>query len=110
MNPEIAPQLPQIAHLCREFGVLRLALFGSAVSGQLDAGSDVDFLVEFPPGTRLGPWMRRLTDLKQALERLLHRPVDVVTTEALKNPRFKRVAEQTMTPIYHAPQVPEVAG
>ncbi len=36
-----------IAELCRQFGVRRLAVFGSAAKGTFDpATSDVDFLVD----------------------------------------------------------------
>jgi len=39
-----------VVALCKDRGVRRLALFGSAASGRFDpASSDLDFLVEFQP-------------------------------------------------------------
>ena len=60
--PEIvAEHLDEIRALCREFGVIRLEVFGSAVTPRYDpATSDIDFLVEYPPDHDLGPWMGRV--------------------------------------------------
>ncbi len=61
-------------------GVRSLALFGSAARGELLPGSDLDILVEFDGPARFDPFM----DLKWLLEDTLGRPVDLVTTGALK--------------------------
>jgi predicted nucleotidyltransferase len=74
-----------IADLCRQYGVRRLSVFGSALTDRFDAErSDVDFLVEFPDEVphRFDAYF----DLKQALEALVGRPVDLVEVGALKNP------------------------
>lgn len=55
-------------------------LFGSAARGEDEAGSDLDFLVEFEPGSSLFD----LLHLKDELEQLLGRPVDVVSAGGLK--------------------------
>lgn len=68
------------AELEARFGVRRLALFGSAVRGELTVTSDVDMLVEFEGRATFGRFM----DLKFYLEDLLRRPVDLVTTNALR--------------------------
>jgi predicted nucleotidyltransferase len=48
MISEIEQHRREIEALCREYGVERLALFGSAASGGFRANSsDLDFLVEF---------------------------------------------------------------
>lgn len=62
------------------FGVRRLAVFGSAVRNELTATSDVDVLVEFEGRATF----ERFMDLKFYLEDLLRRPVDLVTTNALR--------------------------
>ncbi len=45
-------QLPKekLAEFCRRHHIRRLALFGSALHGDLGPESDIDFLVEFEPG------------------------------------------------------------
>lgn len=57
------------------------SLFGSAARGDDDADSDVDFLVEFEPGSSLFDLM----DLQEALEKLLQARVDVVSAGGLKD-------------------------
>jgi uncharacterized protein len=76
-----------LAAICRRYGVARLELFGSAVraSGFDPNRSDADFLVTFEPGSRND--LAAFADLKEALERLLGRPVDLVEREALETSR-----------------------
>lgn len=68
------------AELARQFGVRRLALFGSVARGEDTLASDVDVLVEFD-GTATS---RRYFGLQFYIEDLLGRPVDLVTTKALR--------------------------
>ena len=42
------------AELCRRYSVRELSLFGSAARGEMRPESDVDFMVEFEPGARIG--------------------------------------------------------
>lgn len=73
------------------FGVKRLALFGSAARDELRDDSDVDVLVEFEgPATYRGYF-----DLKDYLEGLLGRTVDLVTERGLK-PRARRHVERDL--------------
>jgi predicted nucleotidyltransferase len=75
-----------------QLGVKSLALFGSAARGEAGAGSDVDLLVEFdrPVG------MFHFIEVKDFLERVLGRPVDLGTAESL-HPRLReRVLEEAV--------------
>ncbi|HET6763238.1 MAG TPA: nucleotidyltransferase family protein [Longimicrobiaceae bacterium] len=77
-------------------GVVRIALFGSVVRGEAGADSDVDLLVEFDPERKSIHTFMALADL---LENLLHRPVDLVTTEGLSpfiGPHILREAEDVL--------------
>ncbi|MBF0261291.1 MAG: nucleotidyltransferase family protein [Magnetococcales bacterium] len=66
--------------LRQEFGVTRLALFGSSVRNEARADSDVDFLVAFDgPATSA-----RYFGLLFFLEDLLGRPIDLVTEKGLR--------------------------
>jgi hypothetical protein len=48
MNPIIEAKKPEIIALCRQYGVSRLDLFGSATGSAWDPDrSDFDFIVEF---------------------------------------------------------------
>jgi uncharacterized protein len=58
----------------------RVRLFGSVARGQERDGSDIDLLVDFSPESSLFD----LLHLNQELERLLCRPVDVVSRGGVK--------------------------
>jgi Predicted nucleotidyltransferases len=66
--------------IAEDYGVRRLAVFGSVARGDATSGSDVDILVEFlhPPG------FDRYMQLKFYLEALLRCRVDLVMDSALK--------------------------
>ena len=77
----IEAKLPALRELCREFGVRRLDLFGSAATGRFDPGrSDLDFLVEFEEEAPRRASLRLL----EALEQLLGRKVDLLTEPVLR--------------------------
>jgi uncharacterized protein len=87
MQSDIDGKRDALAALCRRFGVTRLEVFGSAAHG---AGfdpkrSDADFLVTFAPPTRND--LTAFVDLKDALEELLGRPVDLVERQAVEESR-----------------------
>ncbi|MBX9717161.1 MAG: nucleotidyltransferase family protein [Burkholderiaceae bacterium] len=77
--------------LAERFGARHLSIFGSAARDDMHAGSDVDVLVEFDgPATYDGYF-----DLKECLEQLLSRPVDLVTSKGLK-PRARLHVERDL--------------
>jgi uncharacterized protein len=76
-----------IGELCRNDGVRSLVVFGSAITAHFDPSrSDVDFLVEFADDLTSG--FDAYFNLKEGLEALLGRPVDLVMSAALENPYF----------------------
>lgn len=90
-----------IADLCRQFGVRRLSVFGSAVTDRFDPErSDVDFLVEFAKGSPNS--FDTYFGFKEALEELLGRPVDLVEPVALENPYFAASVRETAEELYAA--------
>ena len=110
MNPLIDEHRSAILALCREYGVDRLEVFGSAATDAFEPGrSDIDFLVSYPPGYDFGPWLARYQDLEADLATLLGIDVDLVMTSALRNRRFAEEAAKTRTVIYDASEVAEVA-
>jgi predicted nucleotidyltransferase len=76
-------QLPQIAEICRRYGVSELLLFGSGLGPNFRADSDLDFLVEFHPGVRIG--LVQFIHLKHELESTLGRDVDIIPKRGLKS-------------------------
>ena len=75
-------EVPQerIAEFCRRRHIRRLALFGSVLRDDFTAQSDVDVLVEFEAGTRLG---FVLVDIEQELSQIFGRRVDLRTPQEL---------------------------
>lgn len=102
-NPAIAEHLAEIRALCREYGVLRLEAFGSVCTPEFDpARSDVDFLVEYPEGYDFGLWLARYFELKDRLESLVGRPVDLVMVDAPRNKYFAMAIDETRQLLYAA--------
>jgi len=90
-----------VAELCRIFGVRRLSIFGSATTPGFDvARSDVDFIVEFDDDVRSA--FEAYFGFKDALERLVGRPVDLVMPKALENPYFAESVERSRRDLYAA--------
>jgi predicted nucleotidyltransferase len=102
METKITQHREQIAELCRRYRVRRLELFGSAVGGNFDSQhSDVDFLVEFQPLDE-GQHADAYFGLRESLETLLSRPVDLVMTRAIRNRYFLEAIKPTRTVLYAA--------
>lgn len=78
--------MKEIDQLCRKYEVKELAVFGSALRNDFSDDSDVDFLVSFIDNDA-SPWMGKFTDVKEDLERLLHRSVDVVDQRGIEQSR-----------------------
>jgi uncharacterized protein len=86
MQTAISDKLDALADICRRYGVSRLEVFGSAARDDFDpARSDVDFLVTFKPAARSD--IGALDELKEALENLLGRSVDLVERETIETSR-----------------------
>lgn len=89
MTNPIEQHRDEVAALCRRIGARRLDVFGSAARSDFDPiSSDLDFLVEFddlPPAEYANAYFA----LKESLEALFDRPVDLVTDAGLENPYFR---------------------
>lgn len=70
----------EIGEIAARHGVLNVAIFGSVARGDDGPNSDIDFLVEFAPGTRA----LELLALEADLEEVLGVRVDVGTPQSLK--------------------------
>jgi len=67
----------RIAEFCVRNRVRRLSLFGSVLREDFGPDSDVDILVEFEPGARMG--LIRLAGLEIELGKIVGRKVDLNT-------------------------------
>lgn len=101
MHADMERCRPTLRQLCRDHGIKRLAVFGSAARDALKTSSDIDLLVEFEDVDSPG-YADRYLKFAEAAESTLQRPVDVLTAKALRNPFLKRRIEQEAVEI-HAP-------
>ena len=103
MHTLIDRHLGAIRALCREYGVARLDVFGSATTDAFDPDrSDVDFIVEYPPDYEFGLWLTRYFEFKERLEALLGRPVDLVMAGAMRKRRFIESANESRRLLFAA--------
>ncbi|MCD4825115.1 MAG: nucleotidyltransferase family protein [Phycisphaerae bacterium] len=77
MPSHIQVDKERIAAFCRENHIHRLALFGSVLRDDFGPDSDVDVLVEFEPGERVG--MLKLAGMEIELGEILGYKVDMNT-------------------------------
>ena len=84
MNPGIEIPMDRVAGFCRRNRIRRLALFGSVLRDDFAPESDVDVLVEFEPGARVGLAFFTMQD---ELSDILGRPVDMNTFEGVEESR-----------------------
>ena len=102
MHPLIENNRDAIARLCRLHGVRSLEAFGSILRSDFDTDrSDVDVLVEFEPLAAAS--FSNFLGLKEALETLFGRSVDLVERRAIRNRRLRHYIEQSKAPVYAAP-------
>jgi predicted nucleotidyltransferase len=103
MIKQVASHHEELRALCHRFHVRRLDLFGSAARGDFDASrSDLDFLVEFDYGHPDALSLRTFFGLKDSLESLFGRPVDLVESTALRNPYLKADVEASRELLFEA--------
>jgi predicted nucleotidyltransferase len=75
----------------RRLGVRRLGLFGSTARGEATDASDLDFLVEFDQKT-----FDAYMGVKEFLEELFQRRVDLVIADAVKPQLRDRILQETV--------------
>ncbi len=88
-----------IVSVAKSHGVSSISVFGSALTNKFKPTSDVDLLVKFE-GVDLYNYFDNYIDLKEKLETILKRDVDLVEEQTVKNPILKRVIERTKKVIW----------
>jgi len=82
-------------------------VFGSVLTKDFSEQSDVDFLVKFGE-IELYDYFENLLNLKESLEKLLQRKVDILEIQAIKNPYLKKSIDNNKKLIYGR-ETPEMA-
>jgi predicted nucleotidyltransferase len=79
--------------------VRELYVFGSVLKESFNADSDIDLVVRFGE-VPLEEYFTNYMDLKEALEELFQRNVDLIEDKAVVNPIFRRVLDREMKMVY----------
>jgi predicted nucleotidyltransferase len=97
---KIEPFLPEIEKICKKYEAKSLTLFGSALTEEFNPdSSDLDFLLEL---TTPENGLDRYFGIKEELEKLLSREVDLVMPKAIKNPYLKESIYSRLKKCYDA--------
>jgi len=84
-----------LAVICTKWQLTELALFGSAIRGQLRSDSDIDVLISFADEAR--PSLFDLNRISQELEQLFERPVDPVTRPGIERGRNRARRDEILS-------------
>ncbi|WP_335966331.1 nucleotidyltransferase domain-containing protein [Galbibacter sp. PAP.153] len=91
--------IESIKKLCKEYRVKTFFAFGSVTREDFNEDSDIDFVVDFEENDPF-----KYTDLyfqlKEKLEELLKRQIDLVEDRAIQNKFFRKELDETKTLIY----------
>ncbi len=98
MKP-IQKHIKEIKKLCKDYHVAEMYVFGSVLNDNFSSKSDIDFLVKFE---KVNPfaYFDNYMDLKEKLEDLLSRAVDLVEIQTVKNPILKRSIDRNKVLLY----------
>ena len=102
MTISVDEQQDEIAAVCREYGIERLFVFGSAIRDDFIPGdSDIDLLVEFGP-IEVTKKFHTYLDAREAFRRIFQADVDLVMRGAVKNKVIANEIDRTKKLIYAA--------
>jgi predicted nucleotidyltransferase len=92
----------KIHSILKSHSVTKAELFGSAVRDDFNDESDIDFLITFSDEIHLLDYADNYFALKEALESLFGRNVDVVSSKSLKNPVLIEEINKSKRRVYAA--------
>ena len=92
----------KLSAICVKHSVAELYVFGSAVSGEFNENSDLDFAVIFNASLTPLEHGDAFFGLMDDLEALYKKPIDLISYRALKNPIFKSELDKSKVSLYAA--------
>ncbi len=94
---DITQYEPEIKRLCQFFAVRNLYLVGSGARNDFTENSDIDILIEFEEDENR---FDRYFTLKEKLEELFGRKIDLIEAEAVNNPYVKKNLQKDRVLVY----------
>ncbi|MCB0759993.1 MAG: nucleotidyltransferase domain-containing protein [Flavobacteriales bacterium] len=95
-------RLDEIIALCVARRVTSISVFGSAARDEMTPESDVDFLVRFSEDIQVLEYADNYFALKEELEQIVGRKIDIVSSKSLRNPVLKEEINRTKIDLYAA--------
>jgi uncharacterized protein len=95
--PLTEAEIVRLTAICREYGALRIGIFGSVARGEERPESDIDLVVRFARPRSL----LEIVGLERRLSQLLGRKVDLLTEKAI-SPYIRERINAEMRVIYEA--------
>jgi predicted nucleotidyltransferase len=89
----------QIFELCEAHKVRHLYAFGSVLTSNFSEDSDVDLIVDFND-IDVKDYADNYFDFMFSLQNILYRQIDLLELQAIKNPYFKQVVDQSKELVY----------
>lgn len=96
---DLKPYEEQIKKICVELQLKQLDLFGSATTDNFGPDSDLDIIIQFKKNADLNHFDNYFR-LKEQLQSIFHRPIDIIIDGSVKNPYLKENISQTRINIY----------
>lgn len=95
----IENNIEAVRDLCKKHKVDKLFVFGSVLTRRFKKGSDIDMIVGFH-NVDLFDYADNYFDLKNSMESLLNRKVDLLEDKAIKNPYLRQSIDSSKQLIY----------
>lgn len=92
--------LERIEAFCRKWRIGELSLFGSVLREDFSSESDIDVLITLSPDAHLS--LLDFVEMKEELQEILHRQVDLVSKGGLRNPFRRHEILSTRQVVYAA--------
>ena len=96
---DLAKLKPQIDCICKDLPVKRLGIFGSALRKDFGPSSDIDVIVVFEADSGMNLFDKYF-DLKERLENVFGREVDLIVDRPFRNPVFRDSVDKSRTVVY----------
>ena len=103
MNALIQNRKKKIEEFCIAWNVRELQVFGSVLRNDFRPDSDIDIIVDFPPGSV--HTLIHLAQMEEELEHIFNRRIDLITRQAIEQSRNyirKKTILSTMERVYGA--------
>ena len=99
MSDIIDKNIDEIKNICKQHHISTLFAFGSVLTDNFNAESDIDLLVSFKP-LDFGDYADNYFQAAESFEKVFGRRVDLVTDKSLRNPYFIKSINSSKQLIY----------